>query len=310
MILESPQNHISIKSSSQKEKTMFTCSYCCEEFLFEFKLEEHVKNHHQAADQWPALMFQCLHCRAEFLSIKLLNKHISFAHDMESDNQQKENIDGPDLTFLNINTTPIRTPKSILKQSGKTVLSPTSAALRRTVNSHKHSASARRELRFDLPAHRPKAATPELFTLDIQSRPQQKKLWNIFAKEKPINSKIKRKIRTKSCKLSSRSVNQIITSTPVAFSEDNESDCDDFDHSIQSNWSSALKTSDFKPLSLIADRFQCNVCQEKFDCNAELLNHKSMSHRKVSFLPPFKCGKCASTFYRNRQLLRHHHQQC
>lgn len=290
---------------------MLTCSYCCEEFLFDFKLEEHVRNHHGASDQWPALMFQCLYCSSEFLSHKLLNKHISFSHEMEIDDKQNENIMGSTASYAaNIDSTPLRTPRSILKQHGRTVIiSPTSAALRRTINSHKHSASARRELRFDLPAHRSEVTAN--LKLDIRSRPQQRKFWHIFAKdEKPINSKIKRRIRAKACKLSSRSVNQIITSTPVAYPDESESDCDDFDYSIRSNWSSALKTSDFKPLSLIADRFQCNFCQEKFDCNAELLNHKSKSHRKISFLPPFKCGQCSSTFYRNRELLRHHHQQC
>lgn len=286
---------------------MFTCSYCCEEFLFEFKLEHHVRDHHEMSDQWPSLMFQCLYCTAAFLSHELLNKHVGFAHEMECDDQQKENFEATSVNFMS--ATPIRTPKSILKNSGRTVIrSPTSAALRRTINSHLRPASARRELRFDLPSHERATNNGVTVKLDLHSRPK-KAFWNIFAKEKPINSKIKRKIRIKACKLSSRSVNQIITSTPVAFSEDeNESDC--YDDTIRSNWSSALKTSDFKPLFLISDRFQCNFCQEKFDCNAELLNHKSVIHRKLSFLPPFKCGQCSSTFYRNRQLLRHHHQQC
>lgn len=292
---------------------MFICSYCCEEFLFEFKLEEHVKNHHEESDQWPALMFQCIFCPAAFLSAELLSKHNSFAHEMEIDEQQKENFESMTVNFAELGTTPIRTPRSILKHSGRNVaLSPTSTALRRTINNHKRSTFARRELRFDLPAHQqeePKAVTPTPLVLNVNLRPKHK-LWSLFAKDKPINTKIKRKIRAKACKLSSRSVNQMITSTPVALSEDNDSDFDDVDRSIHSNWSTAMKTSDFKPLFLIADRFQCNFCQLKFDCNAELLNHKSSNHRKISFLPPFKCGQCSSTFYRNRQLLRHHHQQC
>lgn len=218
--------------------------------------------------------------------------------------------------------TPVSTPKSILKKtpysspySGRIVfISPESAILRRTINNLKRSASARRELRFDLPPLQ--TSPPEVAKespkplLSFDTTPKKKKqFWNIFSSGKsPINTKIKKKIRAKACKMSNRTANQIVTSTPTACMDDSDDDgCDELDHSIGSNWKSALKTSNFRPLFLSAERFQCNFCQAKFDSNAELLFHQKNHHRRISFLPPFRCGQCSSTFYRNSYLVRHCH---
>lgn len=211
-------------------------------------------------------------------------------------------------------STPFSTPKSILKKtpySGKIViLSPDSAALRRTINNLKRTASARRELRFDLPPQAnslEEVKTQPSPLLNFDTTPKKKHFWNLFSSEKsPINTKIKKKIRAKACKITNRTANQIITSTPTALNDDSEDDgCGELDHSIGSNWKSAVKTSNFRPLFLKAERFQCNFCQAKFDCNAELLFHQKNHHRRISFLPPFKCGQCSSTFYRNSYLVRH-----
>jgi hypothetical protein len=218
-----------------------------------------------------------------------------------------------------VNQTPITTPKSILKKtpySGRIViLSPESAALRRTIKNLKRSASARRELRFDLPVQAsPENATPSnVPVLNLDETPKKKHFWNIFASRKsppPINSKIKKKIRAKACAMSNRSANQIITSTPRNCLDDSDDDgCNEIDNTIGSNWKTALKTSNYRPLFLSAERFQCNFCQVKFDSNAELLFHQKNSHRRISILPPFRCGQCGSSFYRNSYLVRHCHYQ-
>lgn len=218
-------------------------------------------------------------------------------------------------------TTPVSLPRSILKKtpySGRIViLSPESAALRRTINSLKRSVSARRALRFDLPPMQ--TSPPEnqaknpLPVFNLQT-PPKKKFWNFFGSRKsppPINTKIKKKIRAKACKMSNRSANQIITSTPMNCWSDSEDGCDelDKDETIGSNWRSALKTSSFRPLFLAAERFQCNLCLAKFDSNAELLFHLKQTHRRITLFPPYRCGQCASKFYRNSYLVRHCHFQ-
>lgn len=220
-------------------------------------------------------------------------------------------------------STPVSQPRSILKKtpySGRIViLSPQSAALKRTINSLKRSASARRELRFDLPPlasiSPPKAEEKPaaLSSLSFQQSPKKKKsFWSFFASRKsppPINTKVKKKIRAKACQMSNRSANQIVTSTPMGGLDDSYEGCDELDNTIGSNWKSALKTSNFRPLFLTAERFQCNLCQSKFDTNAELKFHQKNHHRRITFLPAFKCGQCSSTFYRNNQLVRHCHFQ-
>jgi hypothetical protein len=177
--------------------------------------------------------------------------------------------------FDSINSTPVSQPRSILKKtpySGRIViLSPESVALRRTINSLKRSASARRELRFDLPPLQTSPPEAEVKTslplLNFQMSPKKKKhFWNIFASRKsppPINTKIKKKIRAKACQMSNRSANQIVTSTPMGGLDDSYEGCDELDKSIGSNWRSAMKTTNFRPLFLAAERFQCNFCQAK-----------------------------------------------
>ena len=219
-------------------------------------------------------------------------------------------------------STPVSLPRSILKKtpySGKIViLSPESANLRRTINSLKRSASARRALRFDLPPLQ--ASPPEIskesttkLAFNLQT-PPKKKFWSFFGSRKsppPINTKIKKKIRAKACKMSNRTANQMITSTPRNYLDDSDDGCDELDHNetIGSNWKTALKTSNFRPLFLSAERFQCNLCETKFDTNAELLFHQKQSHKRITFLPPYRCGQCSSKFYRNSYLVRHCHFQ-
>jgi len=311
-------------------------------------------------DKWPVQHHFCPFCDAMVYYKSILPKHILFAHNKKAldewfsinDNLQKFQIDkenqlepsikfadcSPGLsTFFNEldtcdsikkfkrnDNSVLNTPKSILKKtphSGKIViLSPESVALRRTINNLKRTASARRELRFDLPPISPEFKSHEtLPMLDINGTPTKKNsgFWSFLKNRSksppPINGKIKKKIRKKACKLSNRSANSIITSTPMSLNFDGyESDgCDELENSIGGNWKSAMKTSDFKPLFLAAERYQCNLCKLKFDSNCELLTHQKEKHTWISLKPHFRCGSCGAKFFRNSLLVKHchHHQQ-
>lgn len=347
-------------------KHLLTCPFCCDEYLFDFSMKDHLKKYHseeiEKLDSWPVEHHFCPYCLAAFYYPSLIPKHIYFAHGKETldehfstdDNLkkyqiEKENINEPSIKFLDcspglselfndldtcdsikkfklgsnsVTTTPVSQPRSILKKtpySGKfgVILSPESVALRRTIKTLKRTASARRELRFDLPpiqlSPEAKDSSAALPPLNFDEKAPKKKFWNFFGTRRsppPINSKIKKKIRAKACKMSNRSANQMITSTPMAYLDDSDSGCDELDQSIGSNWKTALKTSNFCPLFLTAERFQCNFCQAKFSHNAELLSHQKTTHRRrISLLPSFRCGQCSSTFYRNCYLERHCNRQ-
>lgn len=304
----------------------FVCPYCHAMFYYSNLMPKHIHFSHgkKTLDEWfnhnnNLQKYQIDKENMNEPSVKLLDcsPGLSDLFDgLDTCDSIKKYRRGDDSVL----TTPKSQPRSILKKtpySGRIViLSPESAALRRTINSLKRSASARRELRFDLP---PLTLSPSEDKSPISlpvmkfETPPKKKFWQIFRARKsppPINTKIKKKLRAKACKLSNRSANQMITSTPMAYlDESGDEGVEELDNSIGSNWKSALKTASFRPLFLIAERFQCNFCQTKFDSNAELLFHQKKSHRRISFLPPFKCGQCASTFYRNSYLVRHCHYQ-
>lgn len=219
-------------------------------------------------------------------------------------------------------TTPVSAappPRSILKTpySGRAGRTPESVALHRTLKSIKRSSLARRELRFDLPQPT-QLASPSPVKNDeplrkcIIASPKKKGCWSLFnskRSQQPKVVKIKKKIRIKACKMSNFSANQIITSTPKNFLDDSDDDCAStlgLDRSIDSNWKSAVKTTSFRPLLFTCDRFHCNLCEEaKFNSNAQLLTHHKSCHRRISLYPPFRCGQCTATFYRNMDLVNH-----
>jgi hypothetical protein len=304
------------------------CPYCRAMFYYSNLIPKHIHFAHgkEMLDNWFATdnnlqKFQIDKENKNEPSVRLLDCSPGLSelfNDLDTcDSIKKFKRDGGSFP-----STPVSQPRSILKKtpySGKIViLSPESAALRRTINSLKRSASARRALRFDLP---PLQASPPETSKDLVSPPKfnlqtppKKKFWNFFGSRKsppPINTKVKKKIRAKACKMSNRTANQIITSTPRHCFDDSDDGCDelDKDETIGSNWKSALKTSNFRPLFLAAERFQCNLCEAKFDTNAELLFHQKQTHKRISFLPPYRCGQCASKFYRNSYLVRHCHFQ-
>jgi hypothetical protein len=326
------------------------------EFTMKHHLLQEHKRELQALDNWPTNLHYCDYCKAGFYYKSLVPKHIAFSHSKKlldeyfsRDNNlqrfqiDKENLDEPSFKLLDCSpglnelfddftcdsvkkfrrndNSVTATPKSILKKtpfSGKIViLSPESAALRRTINNLKRSASARRELRFDLPPLQP---SPEgrdfvpLPPLNFNTPPKKKKFWHFLSRRSPppINGKIKRKIREKACKLSNRSIiNHMVTSTPRGCDmfDSSELECEELDNSISGNWNTATKSSDFKPLFLSAERYQCNICREKFDSNCELLTHQKLKHKWISFKPAFRCGSCGSKFFRNSLLVRHCHYQ-
>lgn len=326
------------------------------EFTMKHHLKEQHKEEMQTLDNWPINLHNCPYCKASFYYKSLIPKHIAFSHSKKAldqwfaidDNLQKfqidkENKEEPSVMLLNcspgLNTlfndldtcdsvkkfkrndcTPMATPKSILKKtpySGRIVLSPESVVLRRTINNLKRTASARRELRFDLPPLSPEADKKDsdvLPALNFNTPPKKKKFWSFFSRRShsppPLNGKIKKKIREKACKLSNRSINHIVTSTPRGYdtSFDSNATCDELDNTIGSNWKSATKSSDFRPLFLAAERYQCNFCREKFDSNCELLSHQKEKHKWMPFMKPaFRCGSCGTKFFRNRLLVRHCH---
>lgn len=308
-------------------------------------------------DKWPINQYYCTYCNAMLYNKALLAKHIAFSHSKKAldewfstgDNLQHFQIDkenyleksikfadcspGLSTIFNDLDTcdsikklrrndnSVVNTPKSILKKtphSGKIViLSPESVALKRTINNLKRSASARRELRFDLPPLSPEFQSPETPPLiDFNLTPKKSSFWKFLNLSRsksppPINGKIKKKIRQKACKLSNRSANHMITSTPMSYSFDgNDSDgCEELDNSIGGNWKSAMKTNDFKPLFLAAERYQCNICKIKFDSNCELLTHQKEKHKWINLKPHFRCGTCGAKFFRNSLLVRHCHHQ-
>lgn len=304
------------------------CPYCRAMFFYAGLIPKHIHFAHgkKVLDQWfgsnnnfQKYLIDKENCNEP--SVKLLDcspglNDLFKLVDLDSCDSARKVRRADDSPFF----TPKSQPRSILKKtpySGKIIiLSPESAALRRTINSLKRSQSARRALRFDLPPLQvspPENKQPASSSEFRASTPPKRRFWNFFRPRRspsPINTRVKIKIRAKACKLSNRSANQIITSTPMACLDDSNDDkCDELDNSIGSNWRSALKTTSFRPLFLTAERYQCNFCQLKFNSNPELLNHQKSNHRRISFLPPFKCGQCASTFYRNSYLVRHCHHQ-
>lgn len=308
----------------------FVCPYCRAMFYYSNLMPKHIHFAHgkETLDAWFSTdnnlqKFQIDKENGNEPSVRLLDCSPGLSELFDEldtcDSIKKFKRDNHNHSFP---STPMSLPRSILKKtpySGKIViLSPESANLRRTINTLKRSASARRALRFDLPPLQ--ASPPEISkeptstaTFGLQT-PPKRKFWNIFGSRKsppPINTRIKKKIRAKACKLSNRTANQMITSTPRNGLDDSDDGCDELDHdeTISSNWKTALKTSNFRPLFLAAERFQCNLCQTKFDTNAELLFHQKQSHRGITLLPPYRCGQCSSKFYRNSYLVRHCHFQ-
>lgn len=305
------------------------CPYCRASFYYKSLVPKHIGFSHskKALDQWFAVddNFQ------KFQIDKANTDEPSFKFSDTSPglntlfNDLGTCCDSSVKKFKRNDSAVIATPKSILKKtphSGRIViLSPESVALRRTINNLKRTASARRELRFDLP---PLQSSPEtknsehhLLPFNFNMSPKKKRnIWSFFTRRSrsppPINGKIKKRIREKSCKLSNRSINRMVTSTPRAIDPFDTSDdvgCDELDNSIGSNWKTATKSNDFKPLFLSAERFQCNICKEKFDSNCELLSHQKEKHRWLTFKPSFRCGSCGTKFYRNSLLVRHCHNQ-
>lgn len=216
--------------------------------------------------------------------------------------------------------------KSILKRktnmSGRIIFSPSSASLRRIGDDHsKRNTSARRELRFDLPATVEHNYTLEpsdpLYRLRESPKPKKRKWSKLFASNNEAEV-AKISPRSKSPKKKSSSM---ITSTPISFL-----DTTDFMplHSLQqkktsSKWSKILKfrtkvgvtTKDnsFLPSFYASEKYKCAICKLKFEDNAELMSHLKAKHLRIlaPFRPQYECGQCLKKFYRNNRLVYHCH---
>lgn len=333
-LFEFTMKHHLVQAHKEEMKTLdnwpvnlHNCCFCKASFYYKSLIPKHIAFSHggkKALDQWFQIddnlqKFQIDKENAAEPSIQFLDcspELNTLFNDLDTCDSVKK--------FRRNESSVMATPKSILKKtpySGKIViLSPESAALRRTINNLKRTASARRELRFDLPPLQPSPEAKDtnnmLPLLNFNASPKKKKFWSFLSRRShsppPINGKIKRKIREKACKLSNRSIiNHMVTSTPRGYHTSFDSDdvgCEELDSSIGDNWNSATKSSDFKPLFLTAERYQCNLCQEKFDSNCELLSHQKEKHR-FHFKPAFRCGSCGTKFFRNSLLVRHCHNK-
>lgn len=329
------KNHLLQQHKEELQKldnwpvNLHQCPYCSASFYYMSLVPKHIAFSHskKALDQWFAAddnlqKFQIDKENKEEPSVKLLD--CSPGLNTLFNNFDTSGIDSSIKKFKRNDSSICATPKSILKKtpySGKIViLSPQSVALQRTINNLKRTASARRELRFDLPPLQPspeQKASESLPHLNFDTTPKKSKnIWRIFTRDRshsppPTNKKIKRKIREKACKLSNRSINHMITSTPRICDpfDLSEFGCDELDNSIGSNWKTATKSNDFKPLFLSTDRYQCNICCEKFNSNCDLLIHKKEKHRwfSLSLKPSYRCGSCGKKFFRNIFLVRHCH---
>lgn len=213
--------------------------------------------------------------------------------------------------------------KSILKRktnmSGRIIFSPSSASLRRIGDDHsKRNTSARRELRFDLPATQEHNYTLEpsdpLYRLRESPTPKKRKWKKLFSSNKEKEPKSP---RTKNSKRSNSSTN-MITSTPINFLDNT-----DFVplHSLKksSNWKgifkirtkvgTTTKDNSFLPSFYASEKYKCAVCKIKFEDNAELRCHLKEKHCKILalFRPYYQCGQCLKKFYRNKRLVYHCH---
>lgn len=285
----------------------------------------------------------CPYCDAVFYEYSVVPQHISKSHGTDMLKKwQIEVMDTKKLTksihyvdcspglseiFNNLDTQDNDvTPKlkSILKKtstmSGKIIFSPSSASIRRTkVEIVKRSSSVRRELRFDLPQNGSQNSENSIENIvkgiKIKTKkPKNKKFLNwksIFRRNK--SKKAKAVLQSPR---SSYSPKKILTSTPINCLDDDFDTNGIRERKYQRRFSCDSEDESYFALDEISvpsfyalERFQCALCDKKWDNNADLVIHLKDNHNTArNFLQPhYKCGQCGAKFYRNSFLVRHCH---
>lgn len=299
---------------SYKEIFSYDCPYCGALFYYNSLLPKHIASHHgdNVLRQWRLeenAMKQYNENKENEPSVVLASCSPGLS-DIFDKLRTVENTDD----FLLSQTNDEKPVKSILKKTPNTphkiILSPSSVSFHRTkIQAIKRSNSVRRELRFDVP-YNGKTISPK--DLNQRRDPNQKsngrvtkrhisKIKNIFRLSKRT-SKIQTKSQSRlsmkrSQSISPKSKSKMITSTPIFFLDDSQTD-------IRSE-SNIPKWEAPKFYNL--DRYQCARCKLAWSTNTELLAHLEEHHKSAKnfFRPHYRCGECGATFYKNSYLVRH-----
>lgn len=117
-VLEENKQEASKDSKAKfSPKHLLTCPFCCDEYLFDFSMKDHLKKYHseeiEKLDSWPVEHHYCPYCLATFYYPSLIPKHIYFAHGKDTldehfgtdDNfkkyqTEKENVNEPSIKFV------------------------------------------------------------------------------------------------------------------------------------------------------------------------------------------------------------------
>lgn len=332
------------------------CPFCAAEYMFEFSLKDHLKKTHmneilEIASKGKSVtdvyeIHSCPYCSAIFYHFVLIPLHIGNTHPDQLQQWQKSDSNMSELKnrksecpsveliacspgmsdllkSLDISGKGKKTElKSILKRktnmSGRIIFSPSSASLRRIGEDHsKRNTSARRELRFDLPAQTHNYSvepSDPLYRLRESPTPKKRKWFRLFYEKtqkndtKPVKSQKRR----------SNASNQMITSTPISFLDSSH----DFVplHSLKKSSKltqiftfrskvGVTPKDTFLPSFYASEKYMCAICHLKFEDNAELRYHLKEKHIKILriFRAQYQCGQCLEKFYRNNRLVYHCH---
>ena len=278
---------------------------------------------------------KCPFCEVKLVHSTLLPKHITKSHGQDLlllwqhqtgnlKNYQTEKANEPSILYAEcspglsnifdsiigrydeenvpIDTTATVSPqiKSILKKTpnkSRIIFSPAAAAIRRSKSDVvKRSISVRRELRFDPST---KSASESLSPDNSISTTNPVSNKRSFKFSNPFN------FYKKGTKAKTLGNNKLITSTPINFLDDDQTDSE----ANKKNWKATIRNN--RPLFIASERYQCAYCKKTWENNTELLNHLSDNHKSIKhwLRPQYRCSLCGSTYYSNTYLVRHCHLQ-
>lgn len=300
-ILEKQFNINDINILSLSQQCMHNCPYCGAAFTQLGLVPKHISTYHghELLNMWQQQtgnfeMVQAANENEPSILYAACSPGLSEFFD-KMDTDDTERLDDNEKLDTDVSTP---TLKSILKKtpnkSNRIIYSPASAAIRRSKSDAvKRSISVRRELRFDPNTKRSPVA--------IMNSPPQPKASNLFRFRNPFRRCSERNRQPLQGKVST---NQLITSTPINFLDDEE-------HldANKKNWKATIRNN--RPLFYSAERFQCAHCMQSWENNADLLLHLSEHHSGLKrwLRPKYRCSVCGATFYSNNYLIRHCHLQ-